>query len=55
MTHETGLGFGPLWSSINTVMSVSLVIGFVWVRIYHLLATSWFFSRFGHFLLVGQE
>src|SRR5882672_10255171 len=27
------------------VMSVSLVVGIVWVGIYHLLASSWFFSR----------
>jgi hypothetical protein len=27
------------------VMGVSLVIGFMWVGIYHLLASSWFFSR----------
>src|SRR5689334_6666036 len=34
------------------VMSVSLVIGFVWIGIYHLLATSWFFSRLSLLLAI---
>jgi hypothetical protein len=34
------------------VMSVSLVGGFVWVGIYHLLATSWFFSRLSLLLAI---
>jgi hypothetical protein len=34
------------------VMSVSLVVGFVWVGIYHLLATSWFFSRLSLLLAI---
>jgi hypothetical protein len=27
------------------VMLVSLVVGAIWIEIYHLLSTSWFFSR----------
>jgi len=34
------------------VMSVSLVVGFVWVGIHHLLATSWFVSRLSLLLAI---
>jgi hypothetical protein len=34
------------------VMPVSLVVGFMWVGIYHLLATSWFFSRLSLLLAI---
>jgi len=34
------------------VMLVSLVIGIMWIGIYHLLATSWFFSRLSLLLAV---
>ena len=34
------------------VMSVSLVVGFMWIGIYHLLATSWFFSRLSLLLAI---
>lgn len=34
------------------VMLVSLVVGFMWVGIYHLLATSWFFSRLSLLLAI---
>jgi len=34
------------------VMSVSLVVGFMWVGIYHLLVTSWFLSRLSLLLAI---
>ena len=34
------------------VMLVSLVVGFMWVGIYHLLAPSWFFSRLSLLLAI---
>lgn len=34
------------------VMLVSLVVGIVWVGIYHLLASSWFFSRLSLLLAI---
>ena len=34
------------------VMSVSLVVGFVWVGIHHLLATSWLVSRLSLLLAI---
>lgn len=34
------------------VMSVSLVVGFLWIGIYRLLATSWFFSRLSLLLAI---
>ncbi len=34
------------------VMSVSLVVGFMWIGIYHLLATSWFLSRLSLLLAI---
>ena len=34
------------------VMSVSLVVGFMWVGIHHVLATSWFFSRLSLLLAI---
>jgi len=34
------------------VMSISLVVGFVWVGIYRLIAASWFFSRLSLLLAI---
>jgi len=34
------------------VMLVSLVVGAIWIEIYHLLATSWFFSRLSLLLAI---
>ncbi|MFY9730201.1 MAG: hypothetical protein WB723_06395 [Candidatus Acidiferrales bacterium] len=34
------------------VMSVSLFVGFSWVGIYHLVGTSWFFSRLSLLLAI---
>jgi hypothetical protein len=33
-------------------MLVSLVVGFIWIGISHLLATSWFFSRLSLLLAI---
>ena len=51
--QNRGLGFRPFMVKHQyKVMSVSLVVGFVWLGIYHLLATSWFFSRLSLLLAI---
>jgi hypothetical protein len=51
--RTAGLALGASCSSISTkVLPVSVVVGLVWIAIYRLLVTSWFFSRLSLLLAI---